>query len=490
MEKSVKSIVFVSVPVVSVEVPPLGPALMQSVAIQQGFSSSFIDLNLDLYYLKLSIAELDSVWNWQFSKIKFSAAKAYINLFRQCLQKIQKINPEYVGISVFSYQSHPHAELFFRWLKRRHVGFKIIVGGAGAAARVDGNFEKDYFGKSMLERGLIDYYVAGEGELALAAILNNQLPYPGVNNQDYEILQSFDSVPIPSFDTFELDKYQYPLNRTSISVEGSRGCVRNCSFCDIKSIWKKYKFKSGEKLAKELIVLGNKYQTSNFWFNDSLVNGSLSAHRDFIKYLANHNQTNDPKITWSGQYIIRPRNNTLDQDIQLAKQSGCHTLAIGIESGSHDVRRHMGKDFSNDDIDYTFQLLRKNDIKIFLLMIVGYPTETEKDFECTLNLLRRYKNLALEGTISGVNLGYTLSILPNTPLSAQKDKLQIQGSEDNIFWFNETSTIQTRISRRIRAQELGIELGYNFFDADNQFKAFENLLDGKHTSLTPAQNHG
>jgi radical SAM superfamily enzyme YgiQ (UPF0313 family) len=53
-----------------------------------------------------------------------------------------------------------------------------------------------------------------------------------------------------------LDYYQQLNNGIKlIAVEGSRGCVKNCTFCDIKKIWGSYKFKNGHALADEIIKL-------------------------------------------------------------------------------------------------------------------------------------------------------------------------------------------------------------------------------------------
>lgn len=67
---------------------------------------------------------------------------------------------------------------------------------------------------------------------------------------------------------------------------------------------------------------------------------------------------------------------------------------IGVESGSQVVRDHMRKVFTDIDLDYTIEECLKNKIQCILLFMVGYPTETEEDFEDTLKILYRYKNYA------------------------------------------------------------------------------------------------
>ena len=56
--------------------------------------------------------------------------------------------------------------------------------------------------------------------------------------------------------------------------------VRKCDFCDVQSIWPKYRYRSGENIALEMKVQNNKYGTKKFLFTDSLLNGSVKQLED------------------------------------------------------------------------------------------------------------------------------------------------------------------------------------------------------------------
>ena len=95
-------------------------------------------------------------------------------------------------------------------------------------------------------------------------------------------------------------------------------------------------------------------------------------------------------------------------------------------------------------------------------MIVGYPTETEKDFNETLSLLDRLSSYNEQGTISGVNLGKTMVVLPGSPIGQNMSHWGIEYDENNN-WFstkNPSLTFKERVKRRILAQEKCEELGY------------------------------
>jgi radical SAM superfamily enzyme YgiQ (UPF0313 family) len=213
-----------------------------------------------------------------------------------------------------------------------------------------------------------------------------------------------------------------------------------------------------------MISQSQKYKINEFVFADSLVNGSLKEFKIFLKKLADYNNKVDKKLTWRGQYIVRDSISEGEDHWNLMAQSGCKELWVGIEHGSERIRTHMGKKFKNSDIDYLVQQLEKHDIKAKFLMIVGYPMETQDDFQETLNLIERYKNLA--GTIiKSFEISDTLSILPGTPLfnNANHWNIVIDDKFENnwICIDNPDLTLDERINRVKIASQLTIDLGYN-----------------------------
>ena len=108
-------------------------------------------------------------------------------------------------------------------------------------------------------------------------------------------------------------------------------------------------------------------------------------------------------------------------------------------------------------------------------MFVGYPTESEKDFEDTLNLIRKYKHLA-GNIVKTISLADTVSILPGTPLSdtANQNNIIVDEKYENN-WLNlnyPELTLAERIRRTEIAKKLAAELGYTSQEND-----FHNHLD-------------
>jgi radical SAM superfamily enzyme YgiQ (UPF0313 family) len=482
--------------VIGLNNPPMGPAIIQAVAKQNGVSADFIDLNLELHRALEDHPLKHGIFHEWSSRIRSELSAEEDKFLTEFIQPyLQKLNDyDLLSISVFSNHSHNFVQWFLDRHRKDYLG-KVVVGGAGVGTEFEGYAQ---YGKKLFDLGLVDYYIVGEGEQSWVAVAQNNLPWPGVNGTPHENLGTFDAVPLPDYTGFDLDAYYNSQTKgRTIGVEGSRGCVRNCTFCDIRSFWKKYKFKDGNRLAEELIELKQRYAVKHFFFNDSLINGSDRAFRDFIQVLAKYNRTTEDKIQWSAYYIIKSVVVYKEQDWINLRDSGVQSLFIGIESGSEAVRDHMGIKFSDADIDHTMHKLQRYGIHCTWLLIIGYPTETRADFEQTLGMLRKYQSMALDRTIDTVALGSTLSILDGSPLADMKTDLNIQSViQDHyggVYWKTDANNFRSRLAWRIEAEKLIRELGYNSWVGENDmitwFESRLNDIEQGHVSDADLADH-
>jgi hypothetical protein len=130
----------------------------------------------------------------------------------------------------------------------------------------------------------------------------------------------------------------------------------------------------------------------------------------------------------------------------------------------------MTKKFTDEDLDNFLHLAQKYNIKLILLMIVGYPTETQEDFEIALQQLERYQHLADDGTISGIQFGTTNVLIPDTPLDSMKTSLGVvypikSNQTDGSLWSVGQNTPVQRIKWRVEIGEHAQRLGYNCIDS-------------------------
>jgi radical SAM superfamily enzyme YgiQ (UPF0313 family) len=339
---------------------------------------------------------------------------------------------DYIACSLFSFLAQQFGRVFLTML-RPATHAKIIIGGAGLT-----NFKNTLgctnaltFPEELKEAGVIDEYITGEAENALVDYFTLGHGH-GIGNGNFKQIEELDPCPWPDYSYYNLNDYP----GRQLTIIGSRGCVRNCTFCDVAKTSPKYKYRSGKSIADEIIHHYETHGVTNYYFADSLVNGSFKAFDEMCNGLANY--TFAEPITWSGQYIIRSERTTPKNHFDMLKASGCKTLFVGIESGCDRVRAELGKKFANDDIEYYLENFSQKDIEVLFLFFTGYVSETEQDHAETLQMFKRWQRFVADGTIQGIETLNILSILPGAPLE--------QYAKDNNFLFlhDETGALNLR----------------------------------------------
>ena len=205
-----------------------------------------------------------------------------LDILENIHKEISQYQYKWLGISVFSFQQKEAA------LKLSEEYENVIFGGSGV--------DKDWPRK---------HFIVGEGEYALLEFLKGNLDYPGINGTQAKQIDSIEDLPPPDYSDV-IHKHKY--GRAVIS--GSRGCVRNCTFCDVASIWPMYRWKTGKKIADDLHIVAEQTGLEKIVFSDSLVNGSMKHFRDMCSELASKKK----KIKWEGQFIVRGAKTFSQQD--------------------------------------------------------------------------------------------------------------------------------------------------------------------------------
>ena len=483
-------ILLINIPISGLQYPPAGTSQLKGSVVDAGFTCTILDLNLDLF--NKTGSDYSKFFDY-FSEATHGDPEidARVDqILDSWVDDMIKINPRFVGISVFTMMCQLATRMFTKKLKQKYTG-KIVIGGAGISTNGIASAYND-FGAEMLNLNQIDYFIRGDGEIALVELLTGNDQYPGINNDSYKQL-SLDTIPFPEYDDLIELNYQYDDGLKMLPINGSRGCVRACSFCDIHEHWKKFTFRSGHVLAEEMITNYEQYGVTQFTFTDSLINGSMKAFRQLLFALIEYYEKNnlpDAHFRFNGQFIVRSLNQQTPKDYQLMARAGCTHVMIGTETGSDRVREHMRKQFTTAELAAVIDQLDKNDLNCFFSMICGYPTERQEDHQQTLDMFTNFKKYALNGTITGLNLGATLSVDEGTPLFNEMTDLGLMhlgdtGDRVGLNWLmpdNPDLTLRERIRRRIELQEHVVDLGYHVWNADSHLKrlkiSYEKIANG------------
>jgi hypothetical protein len=174
-----------------------------------------------------------------------------------------------------------------------------------------------------------------------------------------------------------------------------------------------------------------------------------------------------------------------EKDFELAAKAGCTSWTIGVESGSERVRNDMKKKFTNNDIDWSANMLFNYGINQTWLLMVGYPSETDQDFEDTKNLLKKYAYMAVNNRII-VGVTPTFMLTTNAPLLSDPMLADSHGVSHNLqnhdtlskFWTstkNVSNTYPVRSQRYKELLELINNLGYKFNQGGTINKSLEEI---------------
>lgn len=476
-----KKAILVNIPLTELLYPAAGLAAIAPVFKQHGISTLISDLNLDLADA-VSDDMLQKIYHWceLTCSLSIETTTFLTAWLEQKVLEWKSHDPDYIAISVFSYHSIVFAQLLLKVLKTQSLDSNIIIGGSGVSSNLNAITNHTTFGQQIIDNQWASNVIFGEGEVALDSLLDNK-HYPGINTNNPIQVENLDQLLPPDYSDFDFGRYRD--NR--LLITGSRGCVRQCTFCDIDLTWPKFKYRSPESQVNEVIEHAKRYNVKRFEFTDSLINGSVAGWIKFNELLANAKQR-DPElsdISYSGQFICRDQQSQPAIMYELMHYAGARQITVGIESFSERIRNAMKKKFNDASIEYHLEQCARWGIPNVLLMLVGHPEETIKDHQSNIAALHKFKNYSDMGIIFMIRWGTTMHILKDTPLyrDGMYDIHVNDLYNDSIYnWSNSgnpTLTLQERIRRRLELHVLSYQLGYSQPNSKSELTMLLNLLD-------------
>ncbi len=327
-------------------------------------------------------------------------------------RELERFKPDIIGFSV----TNPN-----RWnaidcagIARRTLPHATIVFGGPAPT-----FLAQHLFDACPE---LDYIVPGEGEitfLKLARALARgkdplTIPVAGLLAQkdgclyrtaDRPLIDDLDTLPHPSkYFTFQ-------------HLAMSRGCPGNCTFCGSPGFWgsRRVRFHSPRWIAGEIHALYQKGVT-HFYISDD----TFTMDKERVIQLCRLIRQMEIPITWNAISRV----DCIDEELLLAmRTAGCIQISYGVESGSGQIRKTLGKPISDAAIEKAFALTRSYGILPRAYFIYGSPGETEDTIEDSVRLMMKMAPLSA--------VFYMLVIFPGTFLyrsAEQKNRIS------DAFW--------------------------------------------------------
>lgn len=356
--------------------PPLNLIYLNDFLQKNNIPCTLLDYNI--LFHKQAPAETQKEWNKSCNDLfemncDLRLKKEFPETFQKMLTTLASF--ERLGFSCY-HSNFPMTCSIANAIKAASPQTRIIVGGPEITAQYfkNKNKIKDIF-------TMFDAFCVGEGERPLLQWLTD-------TEKEKPIYLFQELLSFPKISPYSLQKMDMSLytKKNTFSLMTQRGCIRKCRFCSERLLSRSLKISSIENLMEQLRLLKSK-GIERVVIHDSMFNARLSHLQEFCTQI----RKNFGSIPWEAQVGVRT--DMSSELISLMKLSGAYHLFIGLESGSDNTLIRMNKGYSTSDALRFFNLLKENGLSFGISIIVGYPGETEADFQESLNFVITHKNL-------------------------------------------------------------------------------------------------
>jgi radical SAM superfamily enzyme YgiQ (UPF0313 family) len=429
-------ILLVLLPYWTPQIPPMGIACIKSYLDQQGYANvSSVDANTeielregyDIYFSRLKDivprekhGNFRSIGNdvWQshmMAHLNYEDEKDYIELVKLMVWEIffhkiddeiayelcgmaetfytrlekymtallEREKPDVFGVSAFI-GTLPASVFALKLAKEKYPGIMTVLGGGVFYDQLGfGSPNLDFFVEKTT--AYIDKIIIGEGEILFTKLLNGEFPESQrvltIKDLKGEVV-NLDTVALPDVSDFDLEHYP------TIGAYASRSCPFQCNFCSDPVLWGRYRKKSPKQVVEEFTRIYNQYGYQLFIMTDLLMNPMVTElSREFLK--------SDISFYWDCPLRICDEAGNVENTM-LWRRAGYYRVEMGCESGSPRMLKLMNKKITVPQIRKALTALAEAGIKTTTYWVIGYPGETEEDFQMTLDLVEELADCIYE----------------------------------------------------------------------------------------------
>ena len=231
--------------------------------------------------------------------------------------------------------------------------------------------------------------------------------------------------------------------KTRAFIKIQDGCNQFCSYCIIPYARGRVRSRNADSIIKEIT------QIAQNGIKEVVITGIhvASYGRDFgnenglIELLEKINKIEGIKRIRLGS--LEPKIITEDFMQRLIKlEKICHHFHLSLQSGCDEILKRMNRKYTTTEVYEIIERLRRyyNDVMITTDIIVGFPGETEEEFETTYQFLKNVKLYKMHVFQYSPRKGTRAAVMPNQidgKIKEQRSKILIELSNENQKMYNE-----------------------------------------------------
>lgn len=267
----------------------------------------------------------------------------------------------------------------------KELGSTVLMGGVHPSSLpVD----------TLNECPAIDVVVIGEGELTFRELLDRYdagAPLDDVRGIAYRegggvrlteprgFVKDIDELPMPAYDLMPIASYR-KKERFGV-IMTSRGCPFGCTFCSSSvQFGRRWRGHSPERVLDELKILHDEHGVREVEVLDDTFTLNKKRAQEICALLSS-----EMDISWA----CSSRVDTIDKrTLASMRRAGVHTVFYGIESGSDESLKKIGKGITTAKAVAAVRATHTEGISPLGSFMIGFPFEHVEDIKKTLEFSR------------------------------------------------------------------------------------------------------
>jgi len=302
-------------------------------------------------------------------------AKVHRLDLEQTIDQVKAERPDAIGLTAMTHEINRTADVA-KALKTVLPEVMIIVGGIHTTFLAR---------ETLSDFPAFDYAVAGEGEIVLPQLLEAKDPtgIPGLAwRKNGKIFFNQPAAPLDNLDELPQPAWQLWPRMPVYHLITARGCPYHCIFC-AQAHGHRVREHSPERIADDFARIVNDFHPERVYFVDETF-GFNRERADAILALFRERKLGEQVPWWAGT-----RADCSDAKLfREMKTAGCFLVQLGIESGSNEVLKRIGKGITKDKVRAAVNAAREAKLKVEGLFIIGHPHETPSQVNETLAFIR------------------------------------------------------------------------------------------------------
>ena len=272
--------------------------------------------------------------------------------------------------------------------------------------------------------------------------------------------------------------------KTRAFIKVQDGCNQFCSYCIIPYARGRVRSRNAESIIKEIT------QIAQNGIKEVVITGIhvASYGRDFgnenglIELLEKINNIKGIKRIRLGS--LEPKIITEEFMQRLSKlEKMCHHFHLSLQSGCDETLKRMNRKYTTAEVKEIIERLRRyyDDVMLTTDIIVGFPGETEEEFETTYQFLKEVKLYKMHVFQYSPRKGTRAAVMPNQidgNIKEARSKKLIELSNENQKMYN-----QQLVGKDVEVlfEDREVEDGITYFRGHTQnyilvkYKTDENL---------------